>query len=283
MSSKEWMIPLNFAISFHVLLALATLYLPGLFDSKPKFEDIYTVNLINIADVPFQHPEQVEQSVPAEAPVEKVNENAVSIAKPPPVAPQAPQKAISLKPSKRKIKRKVPEESTPKRRDLSALRRQKLAEMIRAEQTAAEEARILAEEANIEKRLAEAAKQRLAKSTTQNTNTLQPNSAPRSSGQTSALQNQYAINVKALIEPHFRLPEHKVWPSSLMATLVIVVNSNGSIANSFFEPKSGDRIFDRVVVKALQDAGQLPPIPAAMKTQRIEIGLVFTPGGITNQ
>ncbi len=50
MLPNEWKLPLNLAIGIHVMIVLAALYLPGFFKAKPKFADIYTVSLVNIAE-----------------------------------------------------------------------------------------------------------------------------------------------------------------------------------------------------------------------------------------
>ncbi len=283
MSSQEWKLPLNLAITFHVLIALATIYLPGLLDSKPKFEDIYTVNLVNLADTSLPSPPAAENIPATEQAEETVSKEAVSIAPPVPVAPvAAPPKAISLKPSKRKVKN---EDITPDKpqQDLSQLRREKLAEAIRAEQEALEEARILAEEANIEKRLAEAAERRLAqvKSSVKTSSTSV--TQPRNSGNSeklSALETQYSLQVKEIFTSLWSLPEYRAWSANLKSTLVITVNNDGTIANIYFERKSGDIKFDNEVDKTIGKAGKLPPFPPAMRASDIELGLNFTPGGI---
>jgi colicin import membrane protein len=304
MSAKEWKTPLNLAIAFHLIIALGAVYLPDILKTKPRFEDVYTVNLINLSEVstPEPAPAAAEPVAPAtpkpqpeakpkpQPPVEKVPEKAVSIAEPKPEPKTEPaptpepvvEQAISIKPSKQKVKKEVPVVTPPKppERDLSQVRRQKLAEMIKAEQAAAEEANILAEEAELEKRLAEAALRRLARSTTATTS--RPTNSPTATSavQLSALENQYYAAISAKLQAYWRLPEYKDWPPTLLATIVITINKDGKIMDSFFETSSGDKIFDKFVTKTLQDARELPPIPSAIKKQRMEIGLRFTPEGI---
>lgn len=320
--------PLNLAIGFHVLIALAVVYLPHLLTPKQMPDETYTVNLINIADVmpaesapaeappqpaasPASPPKAITQPPAKKVVVEKVKvvekEIALAepeIAEPTPVVEPAPAEAISIKPSKRKIKAEVVPPPTktevapppvktevkppppPKKveRDFSQSRRQKLAEMIRAEQQASEEARILAEEAEIEKRLAEASLSRMnraaAASRSASSDRASSEAALQSSKQLSALENQYYAAIIARLSSIWSLPETKTWDPSLMATVIITVQKDGQIADSFFEVQSGDKIFDRFVTKALQDVGQLPPIPGALKLQRMEIGLHFKPSGI---
>jgi len=293
-SGQEWKLPVNLAVAFHVLLALAVFYLPGMFNSKPRFEDIYTVNLVNLADIPDVQP--VQEIVPPPEPVqppkaeESIPENAVSIAeKPvePVVAPPEPPKAISIKPSKRKVKKKIAEQKlSPRESELDRKRRQRLAEMIRAEQVAAEQARILAEEAALEKKLAEEAQRRLEEAEAQQARmnaqqqqqSSRSSSAMRDSSRLSALEKQYFVAITSRLHSYWSVPEYM--SDDLSATVVITIASDGTIMHSFFEITSGDRIFDNFVTKTLQDVGKLPPIPPALNRQRMEVGLRFSPAGI---
>jgi len=317
MVSNEWKLPLNLAIGFHLLIALAVVYLPHLFTPTPRFEEIYTVNLINISDAPpSQGPKTTAESPPESAqpappppkpiakaaPPKKVVENAIALNEPeiieptPMVTPAAPE-AISIKPAKRKIKAEVPPEPVQQKTapDQSQIQRQKLAEKIRAEQKiaevrqkaieaerkAAEEARILAEEAELERRLAEATANRMKAAATRAAATSRTTGeGGRTSGQPTALEKQYYAAVMARIQAFWSLPEYKKWNPALKAIVVITVEKDGRIAGSFFESQSGDTTFDRFADKALQDVGYLPAIPAAIRKDRLEIGLNFTPGGI---
>jgi TonB family protein len=298
MAAKEWRLPLNLAITFHVILALGAIYLPDILNSKPKIEDVYTVNLVNMADVPAAK-EQPEQSQPAPAkpakpkqeppkpapkPVQPKPEPAIAIpekaVEPAEVAAPAEPKLISLNPSKRKIKKEIAPPPKPRTNDADKSRRQKLAEMIRAEQKAMEEARILAEEAEIEKKLMEASLERLRQTVTRAPASPSPAPAQQSTGQASALEKRYYAAIAAKVQPYWSLPEYKTWDPSLVATVVITIDSTGEMIDIFFEKKSGDKDFDRFVSKALDDTGQLPPIPPALKKQRMEIGLHFTREGI---
>ena len=99
---NSWTIPFNLAIGFHLVVAFSVLFLPGLLKSKPKFEDIYTVNLINISESVFQE-EVIPPPEVAPAPVvPPQSAKAIPIAAPTkPVAPVQTLKPISIKPLKR--------------------------------------------------------------------------------------------------------------------------------------------------------------------------------------
>ncbi len=305
-SNNDWKLPLNLAIGFHVMVALSAVWLPLLFDTQPKFTDIYTVNLINMAEPAAAPaapaapppPQPAVKTPPkiiekAAAPIKVPVKKAAPIAeeKPAEVAPPAPLKAISLKPIKRKVKNKVvPPDDTVRRemekreKELERQKRQQLAESLKDEQSAAEEARIAAEEAEAaRKEMAESQRQlsqiRSSQMSSSSTGT-QHTAAAQSGGTTNALEAQYAASVAARIQPFFQLPEIKTFDPSLVTIVAITINSNGEIANTQIETSSGDSLYDQFVLKSLEAANPLPPIPPAIRKQRIIIVPRFSPGGI---
>ncbi|WP_163336617.1 TonB C-terminal domain-containing protein [Desulfopila sp. IMCC35008] len=278
MTGNHWKIPLNLAVGFHLLVGLSAVYLPDIFDVKPRYEDIYTVNLVNLTEQPAA-PESISAPEPQSKPLqETVPEKAVSVAPPAPEPLAAPPKAVSIKPLRKKKKKKIVKKPEPQKTNQDALKRQKLAEMLKAQQEADEQARLLAEEAAREKKMLQQVR---TKPTPRNTNSTgdTPSSA-RSGGQLSSIETQYYATINSRLQSLWSLPEYKTWDPSLSASVVITIRKNGEIADSFFEKKSGDRIFDRFVTKTLQDVGKLPPIPPVLKKQRLEIGLIFSPGQI---
>ncbi len=275
-TARQWTLPINLAIGFHLLLALSVVYLPGVLRTQHVREQAYMVNLINVADLPSP---QSAAAKPVQ-PVIKHPKKAVSIAHPAPAPPPAEEKAISIKPLKRKVVKKVVRHRPPPKRDLNAIKRRKLAEMLQAEQQAAEQAKILADEAALEEKLAEADRRRMAEANRNAYRSPSPAAPGPSGAQVSALENQYGAAIVARIQAYWSLPEYKNWEKSLLAQVVITVEKDGRIADSVFERHSGDSVFDRFVTKTLRDVQQLPPIPPAMGKQRMEIVLNFTPKSI---
>jgi colicin import membrane protein len=319
-SNNEWKLPLNLAIGFHILVALSTILFPMVFKSKPEFVDIYSVNIVSMeepaapaAPAPAPAPTPAKtQSQPPPAPPPKVIEKTAAPVKIPPkeavpvaaekpaetapaaeVAPPAPPKAVSLTPIKRKVKKEVPPDDTVQReaekreREIERQRRQQLAESLRAEQIAAEEAQLAAEAAEAERNRMEQTRQRLsqirssiqgsASSTTSNTSST---AATQGGGSTSALDAQYYAAVAARIQPFFQLPEIKTFDPALVTIVIITINTSGEVADTQIESSSGDALYDQFVLKSIEAANPLPPIPPALRKQRIEMGLKFSPGGI---
>ena len=276
MSENEWRLPFNIAIGFHVLFILGALYLPGIFNTKPKFADIYTVSLISLPDT-FTQPERVQEEAkePITAPpviAKKIAPIAESVKLPTP----APQKAISIKPlKKKKIKKTTKKTENLRTKELERKTREKLAEALRAEQLAEENARdaqkALERERNMIKTPTAAAARPAMKKTT---------AGKRIGGSSNLIEGQYHAAIFARLHQFWSLPEHLQRDTELTAVVVITITKSGEVANMFFESRSGNKIFDQYVTKTIESASPLPPIPAAMKKQRYEIGLRFKPGSI---
>lgn len=287
-SYNNWTIPLNLAIGFHILLAFSIIFLPGLLKSRPKFEDIYTVNLIDFSEpvaeqVAAPPPQQAPKPEPEPEPEPVKPEKQAPVLEPVKVAPPVePVKAVSIKPLKRKIKKKIikkPDQNIERQKQLEKLKRQSIAEALKAEKLAAEQARLAAEEAERQQKLLEqqlAAVRNQVRSSTKTTTA----KTAASSGAKSALSTQYHGAIMNHVTQYWSLPEFKNWNVGLSAVVVVTISKNGKIIKQFFEKRSGDSAFDQYVRKTLQDADPLPPIPAALRENQIEIGLVFRPGSI---
>lgn len=278
---NNWVLPLNLAVGFHLVLAVSILVLPDLLKPRPKFEDIYTVNLVNISEPVIEQSAPEPAPEPVAQPEPEVSPEAISIpdkVQQPPPQPKA-VKPVSLKPSKRKIKKKVKDPKLEHQKELESIKRERLAEAVKAEQLAAEQARIAAEEAERQQRLME---QQLNKVRNQ---VRTPPAPQRSGGQPgtsklSALESQYINSIRGRIMQYWSLPEHKQFDDSTQALYVIKVSRDGTILKQFFEQYSDDSTFNQFVKKTVKDATPLPPMPPALKGKDYEFGLRFRPGNI---
>lgn len=292
MMNEDWKIPFYLAMTFHVLVISGVTFMPGLMKNEPLYPDIYTVDLINVlapqeesVQIPQEQPTPPlpePESQPSEP--EKI-ENPVSIAEQEPVAPppEVFEDPVSIAPlKKKKIVKKVAEDTEGQRKALEKIRQQRLEEAREAERRAEEAARLAAEETA---RLAadEAVDQlrEMLRETTVAANTLQNQSSrPAQTGSPqrskNVLERQYYASVFNALQPHWKLPGHKIWDPDLSAIVVVHIGSNGDITRRYFEQRSGDRIFDQFVLKALQQGSPLPAIPTALGKRELEIGLKFT-------
>jgi colicin import membrane protein len=279
---NEWKIPLNLAIAVHVLVFASAVFLPGIFKAKPKFADIYTVSIITIPEPAMQAPPAppappaaVQPAAPPPAaPAPKAKKVAPIAEKAPAPTPVKSEKpAVSLKPlKKKKINTNVAKQEVDRKKEL---------------QQAAKEAEILQEKARLAQEALEAERRLLAEQQVQPVITPRPSSGSNSAstGRSMAsgsnlIENQYYAAIKGRMLQFWALPDYMQKNNNLRAVVVITFSADGSLLDMFFEQKSGDRVYDQFVRKAIEMANPFPPIPPALKKQRYEIGMVFTPGGI---
>jgi len=95
---------------------------------------------------------------------------------------------------------------------------------------------------------------------------------------------EYLIVLHNVINANWNMPPagliRKKGP--LEAIYVIQIAPSGTIIRGWFERKSGDKYFDQSAEKAVARSTPLPPLPKEFKGQNFEVGLRFTPSGLTN-
>lgn len=307
MAVNEWKLPLNLAVGFHILILLSSIYLPGFFKAKPKFADIYTVSIINVAEPDVAPPppapkvEQAEVKQPKAEVVKKTvkpvkAKKVAPIVEAQPVTTTAPEKAVSLKPLKKKVvkkiiepkiasdptpKAKLKQTQKPKNDYLAQQRRQELADAIREEELLTESALLAQQAVEMEKNLLRNQMPSPPAVSRPSTTSGSGNSSAKvNSSSTNQIERMYYAAITNRLLQFWALPESMQKQANLMSTAVITIDKNGQIANIYVEQRSGDRVFDQFVSRTIKAANPMPAIPAAMKKQRVEIGLNFKPGGI---
>ncbi len=282
--AANWKFPFFIALSIHIAVLGSAVYIPGFLPKKTIIPEFLTVDLVHVT-TPLPQAAPPSDLVQAEIKVQKLKP-VLPVKKSSTVAPIAdavetpePVKAISIKPLKRKKKKKVGENGKTRKkkkaRDKRALeiqRQQLLAEAQRkkalaeAEQAAANEA----VQALKEMLLADAAAD----------NTPRP-PLPRQGGSSGSLvEDQYRATIGSRFMASWSLPTSKLLNPDLQANVVINISKDGKITSHRFEKRSGDRVFDQFVSRAIQEANPLPPIPKALHMSQYSIGLRFRPGSI---
>jgi len=275
---KQWKIPLNLSIGFHVLIFAAALIAPSLFTGRPQIPEFYTVNLINVTELPKQATSPKESIVP-EKPKKEIA--SVTITKQANV-PSLPAKVVSLRPVKRKIKQ-APDESTT---NIEKMKLARELERLRAEQElrkSREQAEIAAKDALA--KLRHSLQQNVTSTTSAGEKQVEesvsgPAGPEGPSVEMDEVMKKFYAAVYQRIQDHWVLPPLQNWDDSLLAILVINVSNNGTITKSFFERKSDNVFFNQFVMKIIKEAAPLPPFPAELKESHLEIGLRFTPAGV---
>jgi TonB family protein len=98
---------------------------------------------------------------------------------------------------------------------------------------------------------------------------------------------------RAIIDMKLKKYYHSIWqriqkewilPPSLLeeiegpeTVIVIKVQRDGSILESWFEEKSGSSIYDESAMRAIKKADPLPPFPQELEEDVLEIGIRFHP------
>ncbi len=95
-------------------------------------------------------------------------------------------------------------------------------------------------------------------------------------GDREGLFNRYLSRVTGLIEANLIIPEVIKDPSRLSATVIVVIDARGRLKKFRFEKKSGNRLFDEAVRRAVYLAAPFPPPPARLSPP-LEIGVVVRP------
>jgi colicin import membrane protein len=282
MFSKEWILPLNFAVGLHILILLTGLYLPGLFKASPKFAEIHTVRIIDIADpVAAPKPQQTTPAAKEEKPpvsAKKPISTAQNIQTAPPAPPAKP---VSIKPLKKKIvHQQVTKKPEPKPQpDAAKQQREDLAKSIREAELLEKKAQLAKEALDRERALLKTVPAtQVSSATTAEQN--DRNRQAEKSGIATVIEGQYIASIINRIHQFWALPVSLEKKTDLTAVVVVKISNSGQITEMYFENRSGDRLFDQFVNQTLEAAIPLPPMPAAMKKPEFELGLVFKPGGI---
>lgn len=294
--AAPWKLPLNLALLLHVLILSGAILLPQYLPQKYILPEALTVTLVSSAPAPapavaIAPPKSVPQKPAATIKIPKLQQAksrkiapiATPVTPPPAVEP-VKTRAISIKPLKRKIKKKIPASTS-----VANNRQRKDAQLQKARLE--QQRQYLLQEARRQEKLAaaeEAAANDAVKALRQmlRTDAAIPSPSPSVSSKPSPgssgniITDQYNAAINGILMENWALPDIKPWSSDLLAIVIIDIAKNGRIIRHSFEKRSGDRVFDQFVSRTIQESNPLLPIPAAMRTTQYSIGLRFRPGQI---
>lgn len=287
--NNEWKLPFNCALGLHLVIILGAVFMPQIFDNKPLYKDIYSVDLISAGALRPEKPVPKAPSLKEQEQVPKQEikqpepaQEAVSIAATPPkVQQQAEPEPVSLTPLKRKkVRRDVSPSAEEQKQKQEELQQERIRSAREAERLAEEAKRRAEEAANLAAVEAVDQLKEMLRETSSVADEPSQTASATAGASTGASKNvvekQYYASIHNALQPHWKLPEHKIWDQELSATIIITISKNGHITNRFFERRSGDRLFDQFVLKALDDGTPLKPIPGALGKNSLEMGLHFT-------
>lgn len=295
---RRWGRALNFAIILHAAVFAGALYLPDLFDRKPILDEVMTIDLVSMPEPPVvtaetQPPASVQKPPPEPEPVQPSPEpeEAVPVASVEPVSETAPipvveVKPISVRPLKRKIKKAKDTRLAEERQ-----REQRAAELKRQQQEQQEQQRArqkaMAMARQEEQRAEDAARRARAELASvlreQETFRSPKRSTAGGSGNkqvNSAIEKQYYMDLASRVQRLWVLPEIKKWSTTLETIVEFTVLRDGRLINVNIAKSSGDLFFDRFAKETVRKATPMPPIPAVLRKERMDIGFRLRPAGI---
>jgi colicin import membrane protein len=102
-------------------------------------------------------------------------------------------------------------------------------------------------------------------------------SSKRPSSMASQLNEYYSL-IWAKIKESWTIPENLLKEMvDLETVIVIIIEQDGKIRNSWFEKRSGNDLYDQMAMRALKKAEPLPPLPKTFNEKTLEIGIRFLP------
>jgi len=92
---------------------------------------------------------------------------------------------------------------------------------------------------------------------------------------------KYILEIWEKIKNAWALPGIASFKKQLETIVTIKIRKDGRIVDIAIEKRSGNRIYDESILRVLRTVDPLPPIPASLNTDSIEIGFRFLPGEIS--
>lgn len=283
--NKQWKLDLALSLGLHGLIVLLALITPFFFSQRPPLPVIHTVNLFSAIEIRPSLATQPEKKIivphqpETEIVAEKQPATVVTTEQPQPlpspvVIKPAKTKAVSLRPIPRKNKndqQKIKQLQEQLHARQQAKQRQKIAQRTTQDAVVKLQQALQAEEF-----LSDIIRDTTYKTTT--TENFRQGSGDGVQTMLDQVTRDYLIAVNNQIQQHWILPNLQNWQKNLRAVIVLRINRDGMVINSFFEEKSDNINFNQFVKKAIREASPLPPFPAEIIKPEMEIGLRFRPG-----
>ncbi len=96
------------------------------------------------------------------------------------------------------------------------------------------------------------------------------------------MTREYLTVVVNIIQANWIMPpESIIGRTKLESIYIIIIERDGRVSRAWFEQNSREKLFDQSVEKAVMRAGKMPPLPDWYQGDTYEIGMRFTPSGIS--
>ncbi|HQM76893.1 MAG TPA: TonB family protein [Syntrophorhabdaceae bacterium] len=95
------------------------------------------------------------------------------------------------------------------------------------------------------------------------------------------VSQQYILGIWEKIKNSWGLPGMSSFKKDLETIVTIRIRRDGRITDINVEKRSGNRVYDESILRVLRSVEPLPPIPASLNMDTIEIGFRFLPGDLS--
>lgn len=95
------------------------------------------------------------------------------------------------------------------------------------------------------------------------------------------VSQKYILDVWEKIKNAWGLPGASSFKKTLETVVTLKIRRDGRIVDINIEKRSGNRIYDESILRVLRTVDPLPPIPASLNTETVEIGFRFLPGDMS--
>jgi TonB family protein len=95
------------------------------------------------------------------------------------------------------------------------------------------------------------------------------------------VSQRYMLEIWEKIKNSWGLPGLASFKKDLETVVTIRIRKDGRIVDVNIEKRSGNRIYDESILRVLRSVDPLPPIPATLNMETMEIGFRFLPGDLS--
>ncbi len=233
------------SVCIHVAVLTLLTLLPW-FSPRRIHAPVYPVTLLTQAPLKAPQPKTEVTKKTAQKPPEKVKEKPVTVKKPEPKKKFPPRKKLAKEDviSEKRVQEKIESRIEELRKKAEAKEKPEVKEEIKPQVT--EEVAQL---------------------------------SPKPSRAVIDMKlKTYYNTIWRRIEEQWIIPEGLMEEVREIPIIVIKIQRDGSIMESWFEQKSGSSIYDESAIRAIKKANPLPPFPQELEEDFLEIGIRFHPG-----
>lgn len=250
---EKWRNPFLFSTAIHLAILIIALLPSSLFHLDNTIPEHYTVDLIDINEIPSPDEEMAPSPPPQDTAPPTQQTRSLQPVLSTRTIPEAPTVIKLLRP--RALKRDVRLPPMDPSMVLAALNRMQQQESAQAQKEKALEAI----------RESIMARESASEPVAEKISTTRTGSTAKLGVQKGMLANTVLRKYKAMVAQHigklWSLPEGMLWSKDLMAIVIIKVNLDGIVTASSFEKHSTNDQFDKFVMQTIEQASPLPPFP----------------------